>query len=234
MGNRVYDVAPFLDAHPGGGDLILKYGGKDVTEIMQNEIFHAHSEAAYEILEEQLIGTLDQSLKDTALSSSPEYSARTRFSRAVPNKSPKKAVSQRTTSLHEDEDEDLIKETDDAADYRVHQFLDLQRPLLSQLWKGGFTKEFYLKQVHRPRLYRAARYTSAPLFESRTLESLTQTPWWIIPCIWLPPAMYLIYVAYGGLASSLQTAGYWLLGLSLWSFVEYGLHRWLFHADSYV
>ncbi len=34
IGTKVYDVTSFLDDHPGGGDLILDYGGKDVTKIM--------------------------------------------------------------------------------------------------------------------------------------------------------------------------------------------------------
>lgn len=28
---EVYDVTDFLDDHPGGPDIILKYGGKDAT-----------------------------------------------------------------------------------------------------------------------------------------------------------------------------------------------------------
>jgi 4-hydroxysphinganine ceramide fatty acyl 2-hydroxylase len=28
LGTNVYDITSFLDDHPGGGDLILEYGGK--------------------------------------------------------------------------------------------------------------------------------------------------------------------------------------------------------------
>ncbi|KAL8871113.1 MAG: hypothetical protein Q9198_007482 [Flavoplaca austrocitrina] len=56
MGTKVYDITLFLDTHPGGGDLILEYGGKDVTEIMGDEISHAYSESAYEYLQDYLIG----------------------------------------------------------------------------------------------------------------------------------------------------------------------------------
>ena len=34
VGTKVYDITPFLDDHPGGADLVLEYGGKDVKEIM--------------------------------------------------------------------------------------------------------------------------------------------------------------------------------------------------------
>jgi L-lactate dehydrogenase (cytochrome) len=33
--NNVYDVTEFLDSHPGGRDIILKYAGKDATLVYQ-------------------------------------------------------------------------------------------------------------------------------------------------------------------------------------------------------
>lgn len=30
LGSKVYDITSFVDDHPGGGDLILEYAGKDV------------------------------------------------------------------------------------------------------------------------------------------------------------------------------------------------------------
>jgi 4-hydroxysphinganine ceramide fatty acyl 2-hydroxylase len=56
VGTKVYDITSFLDDHPGGGDLILEYGGKDVEHILKDEVSHEHSEAAYEILDESLVG----------------------------------------------------------------------------------------------------------------------------------------------------------------------------------
>ena len=57
---RVYDVTRFLDDHPGGDDLILKYAGKDVGEVMKDPEEHVHSESAYGIMDEFLIGRLGQ------------------------------------------------------------------------------------------------------------------------------------------------------------------------------
>jgi hypothetical protein len=34
IGTKVYDVTDFLDDHPGGGSLILDYGGKDIESIL--------------------------------------------------------------------------------------------------------------------------------------------------------------------------------------------------------
>src|SRR5580692_11037780 len=54
--NRVYDVTSFLPDHPGGADLIETFRGKDVKDIMANDVSHAHSDAAFEMLQEFLVG----------------------------------------------------------------------------------------------------------------------------------------------------------------------------------
>jgi len=55
---KVYDVTQFLPDHPGGDDLILKYAGKDVGEIMKDSTEHDHSDSAYGMLDEFIIGRL--------------------------------------------------------------------------------------------------------------------------------------------------------------------------------
>ena len=53
---KVYDVTSFMPDHPGGDDLILKYAGQDVGEVMKDPEEHEHSEAAYDMLDEYLVG----------------------------------------------------------------------------------------------------------------------------------------------------------------------------------
>lgn len=53
---KVYDVTKFLDDHPGGDDLILAYAGKDVEVPMKDKLEHEHSDSAYEMLDEYVIG----------------------------------------------------------------------------------------------------------------------------------------------------------------------------------
>ena len=55
---KVYDVTGFLDDHPGGDDLILQYGGKDIEEAMKDKLEHNHSDSAYNMLEGLVIGRL--------------------------------------------------------------------------------------------------------------------------------------------------------------------------------
>ncbi|KAF2104093.1 fatty acid hydroxylase [Rhizodiscina lignyota] len=238
VGAKVFDITEFLEDHPGGGDLILEYGGKDVSEIMRDEISHAHSEAAYEILDEHLVGYVaTEPIIDAATNSNHPDS----IVPLPPNKDGMNelkangtteglngtAVYATTGMASED---DLSKETDPTTDYREHKFLDLSKPLFPQMWFGGFSKEFYLEQVHRPRHYKGGQ--SAPLF-GNFLEPFSLTPWWMVPILWLPCVAYGTWLAGQGLSIPALVA-YWITGLCLWTIVEYGLHRCLFHLDSYL
>lgn len=55
---KVYDVTRFLQDHPGGDDLIIEYAGKDVGEVMRDANEHEHSDAAYDMLNEYVVGRL--------------------------------------------------------------------------------------------------------------------------------------------------------------------------------
>lgn len=238
LGNKVYDITPFLNDHPGGGDLILEYGGRDVAEIMNDEISHGHSEAAYEILEDHLVGFVATNavMKAATQSHHPDDILplpptndglkELRTMETAHTSSPRPIYT--TTGVSSAED--LSIETDLISDYRKHKFLDLNRPLLMQVWNGGFSKDFYLEQVHRPRHYKGGE--SAPLF-GNFLEPLSRTPWWVVPMVWLPPVAYGTFLAFCGLPSY-EAAAYWLFGLSLWTLLEYILHRGLFHLDRSV
>lgn len=57
-GNKVYDVSAFLPDHPGGDDLILKYAGQDIDKTMNDPEEHEHSDSAYDMMDEYLIGRL--------------------------------------------------------------------------------------------------------------------------------------------------------------------------------
>jgi 4-hydroxysphinganine ceramide fatty acyl 2-hydroxylase len=233
---RVFDVTDFIEDHPGGGDLILQYGGKDVKSIMQDEVSHFHTEAAYEILDESLVGFVatDPVLKAAVDSSKPDTIV------------PLPATANGNAALHAEgvddgqlpnrplysatglsSAEDLSKDTDPTQDYKQHKFLDLNRPLFPQMLFGKFSKDFYLEQVHRPRHYRGG--DSAPLF-GNFLEPLSKTAWYVVPTMWLPPVAYGTYLGFTNLPF-LQAAFYWPLGLFLWTLVEYLMHRFLFHID---
>ncbi|MCJ1289080.1 fatty acid alpha-hydroxylase [Xylographa carneopallida] len=239
LGTKVFDITPFLADHPGGGDLILQYGGQDVTEIMGDEISHTHSEAAYEILDDHLIGFVATTpvMKTSVKSDHPaniiplppnqEGMQELEADGAANGVATNNVYS--TTGMSSAED--LSIETDLTVDYRTHKFLDLNRPLLMQVWNGGFSKDFYLEQVHRPRHYKGG--ASAPLF-GNFLEPLSKTSWWIIPIVWLPPVAYGTFLSFMNIPNTIAMATYWVLGLGIWTLVEYVLHRGLFHVDKYL
>ncbi|XXG97799.1 UDP-N-acetylglucosamine transferase subunit [Hypoxylon texense] len=222
IGTNVYDITDFLDSHPGGPELILEYAGKDVTAILKDEDSHAHSDSAYEILEESHVAFLvTEKLK-------PNGQVQKKIADSQINEQVSPVVHPRTGMSCE---EDLNKETDFTQDYKKHKFLDLNKPLLMQVWFGGFSKEFYLDQVHRPRHYKGG--ASAPLF-GNFLEPLSLTPWWMVPLIWLPAIAYGTYLASEGFESKLSLALFWGFGVFLWTLIEYILHRCLFHLDKYL
>ncbi|KAF3928470.1 hypothetical protein ABW20_dc0105792 [Dactylellina cionopaga] len=240
LGVKVYDLTDFLPDHPGGDDLILDYAGKDISEIIVDPSSHVHSESAYEILEDSLVGFLSQedakkiassipvSESSVNLPTSNGSTAAKNVASAVVHPDPASNAPNPLTGMSSAEE--LSVETDLAADYKVHKFIDLNKPMLMQVFRGNFSKDFYLKQVHRPRHYKGGE--SAPLF-GNFLEPLSKTPWWAIPIIWLPCISYGLYRSNEGLPTQ-TVATYFGSGLVIWTFIEYFLHRFLFHLDGYV
>ncbi|KAK2606617.1 hypothetical protein N8I77_005352 [Diaporthe amygdali] len=208
---RLYDVTGFLSSHPGGSDMILEYGGKDIAEIFHDEGSHAHSEAASELLEACLIGSVESARTSEGKSTSASSSNNSTYA---------------STGLAFAED--LWKDTNAKMDYEQHRFLDLDKPLLSQMLFGNFSKAFYLEQIHRPRHYKGGE--SAPLY-GNFLEPLSLTPWYVIPLVWLPAVTYGTIISRDGLDSWNEVAVHWAFGLFMWTLIEYTLHRFLFHLD---
>ncbi|KAF9239345.1 hypothetical protein BU15DRAFT_88108 [Melanogaster broomeanus] len=216
---KVYDVTAFVSDHPGGEEFILDNGGTDVEDIMKDKDSHDHSASAYEMLEEYMIGRLGT---DTIVVSD-DWEA--------------------TDDFHPED-------TNSAEDFEKTRFLDLQQPLLWQMWNANFSKSYYLKQVHQPRHLKH----SARLFGPAILEMCTRTTWYVVPIVWLPivanlflrsmlqftmtiPSFWTDPLLPLSLISSLSTDAfaktlpYFLLGNFIWTLLEYGLHRFLFHID---
>jgi hypothetical protein len=104
---KVLDVTNFLMDHPGGEEFILKHAGKDVEDAMKDAEEHEHSESAYDMMDEFLIGRLGAE---------------------------ENVVSDDWVAT----DDFAPEDTDEAADYEKNQFLDLRKPLMSQMWNCNF------------------------------------------------------------------------------------------------
>ncbi|KAI1292763.1 fatty acid alpha-hydroxylase [Mortierella claussenii] len=212
--NKVYDMTSFVQDHPGGEEFILDHAGTDITLLMKDELSHAHSEGAYEMMDDFLIGVLDS---PSAPSSAAGLRKRATDSTTVTE----------STTRQDTTEEDYLKPTDLQADKKT-KFLDLSQPLLWQLWNSDFSKAFYLQQVHIPRHLSG----SARIFGSPYLEVFTKTPWYIIPIFWLPIIAYNIHKSLQSGLSADQAATLVVAGMFLWTLAEYVIHRFLFHLDN--
>lgn len=226
IGNKVYDITEFLPDHPGGEDFILDHAGKEIGKILEDEVSHKHSEAAYEILDEYLIGHLVE--KGDIEKKKGLNGTATSGENGSTDGSNGAAKIYKTGMSRE---EDLSIETDIANDYKTHKFIDLGKPMFMQIWRSNWSKDFYLEQVHRPRYYRGG--DSAQFF-GNFLEPLSKAPWYVVPTLWLPAISYALYKAHEGIQDIKFMTILFLIGLCAWTLLEYTLHRCLFHLDQYV
>ncbi|CAK5272276.1 unnamed protein product [Mycena citricolor] len=208
---KVYDVSKFVDDHPGGDDILLKYAGQDIEAAMSGkaEDTPQHSSAAYEMLEDYLIGRLgthETTLRDDFVAG----------------------------------DDFHPEETDFAEDFQKNQFLDLRKPLLRQVWEANFSKSYYLQQVHQPRhLHESARLFGPSFLEgfTRTVWWVVPMFWGPIASYLfcrsliqfsVAPAVLPLFTNIG------KTGVCFFLGNFIWTILEYVLHRFLFHLDDYL
>ncbi|KAI9339347.1 hypothetical protein BDR26DRAFT_1007882 [Obelidium mucronatum] len=110
------------------------------------------------------------------------------------------------------------------------KFIDPTKPMLAQVIFSKWSKDFYVEQVHLPRQVKG----SAPLF-GNWLEFLSLAPWYVIPIVYIPISLYNIYYAVTELGQPLFNVPiYFSVGLLLWTFIEYSLHRFAFHVDAFL
>lgn len=258
---RVFDVTPFVQDHPGGEDLLLPYAGKDLAGAMDDPDLHTHSESAYMVLDDYFIGRL-ASDDDLAKAKQHQEPTLAQMAASGVDTDTLQLYGGVPDGDFSGKDEDIVitaefnpHDTDTTQDLKQHKFLDLTRPLIPQMWFSTFDKAFYLEQVHIPRHVKG----SAPLFGPWYLEMFTKTQWYVPALVWVPIATTLalrslcqfsllpVPSAFNLLACwhtytrmlPLVTPAAWasLLvavsnGLLIWSLLEYGLHRFLFHIDA--
>lgn len=111
--------------------------------------------------------------------------------------------------------------------------LDWSKPLLCQLDAVAPDYEIWVNTA----VYRKCRLFTSPL-----MESMTYTPWYLVPMFWIPIIMYLGCTQYLNLVlcadlcsasslSHLQFLAHLMWGLVIWTGLEYSLHRWVFHLN---
>lgn len=227
MGTRVYDVTAFLRMHPGGEALIRSRSGKDVRQAMEGPP-HRHSENARRWMEQYYIGELDRD--------SGTGEAQTLRARNNANKQTEGERAQQTTKA---------KDEDERDPYSLCSSVDLDKDLVDWrkplAWQVGHLREKYDAWVHQP-VDRPIR-----LFGNPIMEAITKTSWYWVPIVWLPIVFYLSWHCYTTLAQGTTrlalTSGFsipinkyffpvlFMMGWFLWSFIEYCIHRFVFHMN---
>ncbi|KRZ91725.1 Fatty acid 2-hydroxylase [Trichinella sp. T8] len=106
--------------------------------------------------------------------------------------------------------------------------VDVTKPLIGQV---GLLREKYWNWAHQPIC------ENLRIFHSEMAEMITKTKWYTVPAVWMP---LVIYLAFKGCQqfllsgiSSLSTTVLFLImffaGFTLWTFMEYIIHRFGFH-----
>lgn len=223
LGSRVYDVTGFLRMHPGGEALILRRSGKDISEEMEGPP-HRHSQNARRWMEQYYIGELYPERE--------AEEAETLRERVNGHRQTEECSGLKSSSKEEEEpmynrcspvdlDKDLV---------------DWRKPLA---WQVGHLREKYDAWVHQP-VDRPIR-----LFGNPFLEASTKTSWYWVPIVWMPLVIYLSWYCYSTLAKGMSRINVtpdlsitvhkhlfpvlFMMGWFLWSFIEYCIHRFVFH-----
>uniref|UniRef100_M4ALF2 Fatty acid 2-hydroxylase n=1 Tax=Xiphophorus maculatus TaxID=8083 RepID=M4ALF2_XIPMA len=208
LGTRVYDVTAFLRMHPGGEALIRSRAGKDLTQVMEGPP-HRHSPNARRWLEQYYIGELDRE------SGAEEVQVKRSLTATPKRRDPTKGRRNYLVIL------DLV---------------DWRKPLA---WQVGNLREKYDAWVHQP-VDKPIR-----LFGNPFMEAATKTSWYWVPIVWLPIVFYLSWHCYTTLAQGNTrielTSDFsipipkhvfpvlFMIGWFLWTFIEYCIHRFVFH-----
>ncbi|NXU19397.1 FA2H hydroxylase, partial [Pardalotus punctatus] len=222
---RLYDLSGFVRLHPGGEQLLRRRAGTDVSAALDGPP-HRHSANARRWLEQYYVGELEPG--------DEQVPPRGRTGTGVGSRC------RGTRGRHQQ-----FLWGAPGSESRVNKgyggsqdLVDWQKPLL---WQVGYLGEKYDEWVHQP-VDRPIR-----LFHSDFLEFLSKTAWYVVFMVWTPVVLYLSWVSYTSLAQgntrlfssftteySIPVHKYYfpfifLLGMILWSLLEYLIHRFVFH-----
>eukprot|EP01132_Coremiostelium_polycephalum_P006737 gene6737-8353_t len=213
MDGVVYDITEFLYEHPGGSDVVMEYLGKDISKIFLDERSHEHSEAAYNMLKRYEIGTLQGYRK----SGPTVYEI-------IKSKEKLKTIGNNNSNSSNSNGGD--KKNDDIDDDSLFKLINVEKAILPQLdlLSGGKKYERWIhSQIGLKQII---------IFDS-FLEAFTRWPWWYIFILWIPIITTTFTVSLLQPKSNLLFSTIvFSSGLFIWAFVEYLLHRFVFHLST--
>ncbi|KAK0211526.1 oxidoreductase [Armillaria fumosa] len=219
---KVYDISGFLADHPGGDDILLRYAGQPVENVMTDKNEHVHSEAAYDMLDEFLVGKLG----GEEHTCSDDWTATDDFH-------PEDTDS--TKDFEKNEFLDLRRPLLAQVWYanfsksfylkQIHQprHLSYSARLFGPSYLEVFTKTvWYVVPIFW-----------LPIATYLGLRSIIQftTP---LPSVFVNPYLPLELLSQIPAASYGKFAACFFTGNFIWTILEYLLHRFLFHLDDHL
>ncbi|GHP12074.1 hypothetical protein PPROV_001080100 [Pycnococcus provasolii] len=131
--------------------------------------------------------------------------------------------------------------------HNINALVDMRLPIVPQLSSLSGTQ--YRKWVHSPVMTSSSSSSTSSssnknikqqlpkFFTSALLESITQTPWYVVPALWTPIALVTLGSSVSALATNFGVLGppiaivSLILGVAVWWVAEYIIHRFAFHVD---
>ncbi|KAF9493093.1 fatty acid-2 hydroxylase [Pleurotus eryngii] len=221
-GQKIYDVTSFLPDHPGGDDLILKYGGAEITDVMKDADEHEHSDSAYEMMAEYVIGRLGTG----ELTVGDDWEA--------------------TDDFHPDDTNEAEDyEKNQFLDLRKPLLRQVWQANFS---KSYYLKQVHQPR----HLAESARLFGPDVLESFTRTVWYVVPIFWLPIagylflrsllqftgpiadFWADPRLPLRALLLVSPQTVTKTMVCFFLGNIIWTILEYTLHRFLFHIDDYL
>jgi 4-hydroxysphinganine ceramide fatty acyl 2-hydroxylase len=118
--------------------------------------------------------------------------------------------------------------------WKEEDIIDWSQPVLSQVAKLG---ERYKYWVHAP------VHCQLRLFHSDLMELCSVCPWWLVPLLWIPFSVFMMWLATTHTTCVLpwtpdpqplswtRVISLLPFGFLIWTLVEYILHRFIFHME---
>ncbi|KAF9482708.1 oxidoreductase [Pholiota conissans] len=219
---KVYDVTAFLSDHPGGDDLILKHAGKDVEEVMNDKLEHEHSDSAYDMLNEYIIGRVGtgESLVSDDWEAPDDFHPDTTDSARDYEK-----------NAFLDLRKPLLRQVWQANFSKSYYLQQVHQPRHLQQSARLFGPEV-LEMFTRTEWW-VVPIVWGPITAYLFLRSLFQFTG-PLPSFFENPYLPLSSLPLIPTASIAKVTLCFLLGNVIWTLLEYLLHRFLFHIDYYL
>nr|CAD7393156.1 unnamed protein product [Timema cristinae] len=238
-GESEYELSRFLHFHPGGFNTLLGFKDRDIAGKMRTT---QHSQAAHYLMEEYRRSVANNASHDLEVRTLKQHKHGSSSVATVnevlvgrdtmPTGNFSCWLSCSSAVCAGDQHKPatfpyfmLVRVTLPGSDTKL---VDWSKPML---WQVGHLGKRYQEWVSSP-VDRRLR-----LFQSNFVESISVTPWYIVPIFWIPILLTVLIQGYWDNYSYIKQdplAFLWFtpcffLGVVLWSLMEYSIHRWVFH-----